>query len=358
MVVRNKLIVFVVTGLARGGAERVLLNLTSYFLDTGWNIAIITVLYSEIGYNFDKRIKIIDISNDGRNKKYINVAYWIFRISRLLTDLKPEIVISFSLRINLIMLIANKKNRCKTIISERNDPKHDGRGLILRIMSYILYKKADRIVFQTKYSLNCFNRRIQKKSVVIPNPIKVETIANYNGAHKIVNVARLYKQKNHVLLIDSFCKFLDSNPDYLLHIYGEGPLEKKLKKYVSDKGIEESVVFHGNILKIHENICDAEFFVLSSDYEGMSNALMEAMMMGIPCVTTNVAGTDIIKDGYNGFKIRVGNTLEMIEAMKKASRMTETDRKRIIENGRASALCYEESVILSQWDELINSLLK
>lgn len=115
---------------------------------------------------------------------------------------------------------------------------------------------------------------------------------------KIVTVGRLTVQKNQKLLIESFSEVLKKYPNIILEIYGDGEKREELKYIIKTLGVSNNVIFKGNILNVHEAIADAGLFVLSSDYEGLSNALMEAMMMGLPCISTTCAGSDeLISDG-------------------------------------------------------------
>ena len=94
-------------------------------------------------------------------------------------------------------------------------------------------------------------------------------------------------------------------------------------------------------------------FVLSSDYEGLSNALLEAMMMGLPCISTDCSGSDeVIKDGENGLLIPVGDKEKLVESLAK---LIEDDeyRERIGASAKASVEKYKVENIINQWDEVI-----
>ena len=148
---------------------------------------------------------------------------------------------------------------------------------------------ADKVIFQSDTVRNMFPEEIRLKGVVVPNPIEVTSKAEC-GCHKIVASGRLKPQKNFALLIRAFSKFLTSHPGHTLHIYGKGPLEEELRQLIGDLSLEGKVFLEGFVEKVHEAIRDAEMFVLSSNFEGMPNALLEAMMMGLPCVTTSFEG--------------------------------------------------------------------
>lgn len=135
-------------------------------------------------------------------------------------------------------------------------------------------------------------------ATIIFNPISVSSVSKNTNLKKIVTVGRLTVQKNQKLLIESFSEVLKKYPNIILEIYGDGEKREELKYIIKTLGVSNNVIFKGNILNVHEAIADAGLFVLSSDYEGLSNALMEAMMMGLPCISTTCAGSDeLISDG-------------------------------------------------------------
>lgn len=111
-----------------------------------------------------------------------------------------------------------------------------------------------------------------------------------------------------MMLIRAFAKIASKYPDYTLFIYGEGPLRRDLESLIKTLHLGNQVFLQGFKKNIHELISDAEFFILSSDFEGLSNALLEAMCMGIPCITTNVSGIDeVIHDKINGVLVSPGD---------------------------------------------------
>lgn len=155
---------------------------------------------------------------------------------------------------------------------------------------------ADKVVFQTKRVSSYFP--YLSNATIIFNPISVSSVSKNTNLKKIVTVGRLTVQKNQKLLIESFSEVLKKYPNIILEIYGDGEKREELKYIIKTLGVSNNVIFKGNILNVHEAIADAGLFVLSSDYEGLSNALMEAMMMGLPCISTTCAGSDeLISDG-------------------------------------------------------------
>jgi glycosyltransferase involved in cell wall biosynthesis len=110
------------------------------------------------------------------------------------------------------------------------------------------------------------------------------------------------------MTIDAFGCVLLKHNEYTLEIYGDGPLKNELIDYAKEKCLNEKVIFHGSSKQLHEDILNAKVFVISSDYEGMSNSMLEAMALGIPTISTDVpsgGARAVIRDHKNGILVPV-----------------------------------------------------
>ena len=117
-------------------------------------------------------------------------------------------------------------------------------------------------------------------------------------------------------IINAFAIFKQSHPDYILIIYGEGDERHKLEQKILKMNLRNDVFLPGRKQNVHELILGAELFVMASNFEGMSNSLIEAMCLGLPCISTKVSGaTDLIQHGINGLLVDIGDTYGMYEAM-------------------------------------------
>lgn len=346
-------IMFVTSSLIRGGAERVTSILSNDYAKRGWDVTVVMVLHSYIGYELDPRIKIIDISND-KKPIYLTYPSIVLKLRKLIKDIDPDVIVSLMWNVCLISGVATMGLEKKLITSERNDPSKEGNSLIIRKAVEAIYAKSHCCVLQTKRVASLFPEKVQKKSVVIPNPIEIKTKARY-GSKRVISCGRLTEQKNQKMLIEAFSWISKDFPEWTLDIYGEGPLKDNLQSLINEKGLESRITLKGNVANLHEEICDAELFVLSSDYEGLSNALLEAMMMGLPCISTDCAGSDeAIDDMENGILIPVGDT----EALKEAMVRLMSDRELSMKLGKAAASSsqkYSSTSVISQWREVIES---
>ena len=348
----KKDVVFVTGSMRRGGAERVISILANELVNRGWRVHIITLLYSAVGYDLNNNIEIIDISNEKRNQ-LIDTPRLILTLRRLIKSIDPGVTVSFMLTINIVTWIASRGLSTRYIPSERNDPAV-GRSKVIHVLSCFAYSTAYRTVFQTERARSFYSNRIQRKGVIIANPVIVSGDRKDSMQHKIVSVGRLEKQKNQELLIEAFSKVINEHPEYSLHIYGEGSQRKHIEELISKLNIESNVYLHGNVKDVHNQIADAEFFVLTSNYEGLSNALLEAVTIGIPCISTDCAGTDqAIIDGKNGFIVPIGDITSLIDAMNKM--INDSEMRAAFEiNSKEISKKFSVDSIVSQWELLFS----
>lgn len=347
---KHKKIAFVLGSMGQGGAEKVISVLSKDYAEKGWDTDIIVLLSNSVAYELHPNTRLVDFSGNGQSR-IKRLPYWLHNLREYIKKNKPDVVLSFAARINIIVQIAGIGYTSRLFVSERNDPKNDGRSKIVDWVTKILYPKTDGVIFQTKRAKTYFGNL--KNGYIIPNPISVEAYAKSEKQKKIVSVGSLKPQKNQKLLIDAFASIASEFPEYQLVIYGEGDLRKELEKQIVDLNLQGRILLPGGKRNVHECISDAELFVLSSDYEGLSNALLEALMMGLPCVSTNVAGADEYIDGSNGMITPVGDRESLSAAMK----MMLTDsvyRKQCGEYAMQKASDFDTRSVLKKWHDLMD----
>ncbi|MFU1993389.1 glycosyltransferase family 4 protein [Priestia megaterium] len=354
--VKRKRIVFLIGSMRRGGAERVISILANHYVRNDWYVDILTLLDNTNDYKLDNRINVISIAEEGKSR-IKQFPTWLKSIRRYISINKPDRVVSFIARINIITLLSCIGLKQKILISERNDPRADGRSSIITLATKVLYPLADRVVFQTHWAKACFSKKIQNNSIIIPNPVNVELEVSKNTKKKkIIAVGRLVAQKNHKLLIRAFKLVHDKFPQYDLYIYGEGHLREELTSLIKEQGIEQSVFLPGQVANIHEKMAESEIFVLSSNYEGLSNALLEAMSIGLPVVSTNCAGSnEVIRDRENGLMISKGSERELVDAISQLITDAEL-REKIASGAIEDSKNFKKEKVLKQWVNTIETL--
>ncbi len=357
-----KKIIFMIGSLQNGGAERVISVLANKFIEK-YEVHVVTIMENKIDYDLNDGIKYTYIMENDDDKHGINRNFVrIKNIRKYIKTVKPDVVVSFLWATNIVAIISCLFLKQRLILSERNDPKHEPVNSLARTIRNVLFsvRTNNYFVFQTSYAKQCFNKSIQKKSQIIFNPIKENIPERYEArrAKKIVCVARLVEEKNIEMLLRAFKKVIEKHPDYLLYLYGRGPLKEKLEEEAIRLKIEKNVIFKGFSKNVHEEIKDATMFVLPSNYEGISNAMLEAMALGIPTICTDCpayGAREFIKDGENGYLVNV-NDEKMLE-----ERMLSIIENDAIQNKFSKEACkiverINCDVICNQWEAFISSI--
>lgn len=323
MLMRMKInnITFAILSLGYGGAERVTVNLANKFAEKGYNVTIITYFDTPSAYELSERVRIINC-HCNKNNKLLGFLQGIINTRKLVKQINADIVVSLLTQTNIMLILSLLNTRIPLIISERNDPKRDPKKRLYRILRFMFYRFAEGFVFQTEGAKRYFSKNIQRKSCIIHNPvyIRYNQYKNINAREKaIVNVGRLYEQKNQKLLIKAFSKIANEFPEYKLYIYGEGVLRESLSMLIKNLNLENRVILAGIKEDLWDSIYLSSMFVLSSDYEGMPNALMEAMALGLPCVSSDCSPggpASLINHGKNGLLFPVNDEEKLAECMR------------------------------------------
>lgn len=308
-------IVFVIPDMPGGGTERVVALLANEYCRRGIETAVLLFAGHETAYPLDKRIEVVSVGDrsDGR---------FLARIDRLrrmrcyYRENRECRIWAFSVMGAVFSVLAAWGQKHFFLVSERNDPNRYDH----KIIRNLAYRFADVVVCQTKDAIGSFPAAIGRKAVVIPNPVEVGELQPYEGERKkrIVAVGRLEPQKNHALLLRAFAAFAGTHPQYTLDLYGKGELESELRRLAVSLGIEDKVHLCGFSGRVREEINSAAMYVLSSDYEGISNSMLEALALGVPVIATDcpIGGSGMyIQDGVNGLLVPVGEAEAMCKAM-------------------------------------------
>lgn len=336
-------------GLGYGGSERVTANLANEF-SGDLMVYVITGDVQENEYELNESVY-----------RKCMLKYKFFedcqRVKRFLISEKIDSVVGMGIYGNLMLgAINGRALKTKTIIAERNDPRHDNLSIKTRILRFFLYRRADFFVFQTKEEQTYYNQSMQDRSVIIHNALKADLPFRSDGTNKeIVAVGRLMAQKNYPLLLRAFAEVSKLHPEYILRIFGQGDLEKELKRLTVDLGIENSVIFEGFKTDVHKRIENSDIYVMSSDFEGLPNSLMEAMAMGFPVISTDCpAGgpSEVIENGENGILVPVGDVKVLTKAISDLISNEEL-KDRIRKEAIKIRNTHSVAVITKKWREVL-----
>ena len=319
--------ILIITGsLSGGGTERVSAILADYLHENGHNV-IIAVLHShQETYPINRNIKVhILPSHRTKQKKIIQKLHCsimdYFSLKNIIAQNKIEKIISFCMLHVILTLILTKQ--IDIILSKRNYP------LAVSPLKFFLekqiFKHAKTIIFQTSEQMECYEDKIRKKGIIIHNPLFSNLPAPYNGVRRkeIITFCRIIKQKNLFMLVDGFIKFYENSPEYKLTIYGNcAPQDKSykdgLEKHISAKNMEHVIKFRDFTHNIHSLVIDTACFVLTSDFEGISNSMLEAMAIGLPVICTDCKGggaREFIKNYKNGILVPTNDINALTQAL-------------------------------------------
>lgn len=321
-------IAFLFGSMSRGGAERVIASLANTYCAREDEIAIISIDNSDSGYPLDPRVQHIRLDLAGKSKNKLQGIWRSIRIisalRKLIQQKQFDAVVTFELRQAIFLQYAFPFGRkFKIITSERANPQMRKLGKLEKWQYDQMLTNVDGFIFQTERVSMCYPERLREIGTVIPNgvfpEILPETIPEYETRrHKdICTVGRLTQQKGYDILLEAFVKFRKTHPEHHLHIYGKGILQEKIEKQIAELGLCDHVTLHGSVPDVMFQVADMGMFALPSRFEGMPNALMEAMACGLPCIAADCdfGPGELIRDQENGILVPVEDVEKLALAM-------------------------------------------
>lgn len=358
----NNTIMFYINAIHDGGAERVILQLAHRFSQCGYRSILITSFVDEkFEYSVPEGVE--RISMETREIAQSRLKRNMCRIKMLrkyCKEYKPDVLVSFMAEPNFRAICATIGLPVKTVVSVRNDPSKEYSGKLGRFIGKFLLPMADGCVFQTEDAKMWFPKKLQNKSAVIMNETTKEFFdIEYTGGSDIVTLGRLVAQKNHKLLIEAFAAIADKYPDTNLKIYGDGPLKESIRQLVEELNMNERIHLMGATKNVGEVLSTARIFVLPSNYEGMPNALLEALTIGVPSISTNCpcgGPKALIENGVNGLLVKTNDKEELTVALEY---ILDNDKKakEMGEKAKQCAAKYHPDIIFSEWKKYIESIV-
>lgn len=340
-------IVFLIGSLEFGGAERTVLYLSSYLAEHGDEV-IIYAMTNTVNYMLNPKIKIVygnlPTEHNSCLRRYANIVHRTIAINHAIKKEKPELVFCIMASMAKYLML-DKHRKYKLIVSERTNPKYVPSGQYE--LEKKIFKRADGIIFQTERAKENFKGLPEEKSTVIPNAVGNEYVAEAewkaDGRNAIAAIGRLSAEKDYPVMIKAFHLFLSTHPGFTLEIYGVGGEKEKIEKCIAEYGMENVVIMQGVCRDAIKRISDARCYLLTSVCEGMPNTLMEAMAIGMPCISTDCeyGPAELIRNGENGLLVPVGDAKAISEAI---GRMVD-DRKFAAKCGRNARKILETNSI-------------
>ena len=351
-------ILFIAPSLGYGGAMKNLVFVANALSRTH-DVCILLYESSTIMQPVTDSVKLYIIPKHS-TKKIIKRFIDIYRIYWEVKKIKPDIILSFLNFPNLYSVVVGKLLSIPVIISERGDP-FQRQGKFDHFFDFF-FNRADGAVFQTEGAQSYFGSRLRRVGVVIPNPIMRRVVCDrhvVNDSHKIAFVGRFeLRQKRQDLMLEAFRAVQQKYADAQLFFYGTGADECLVRQMVVSYGLEQSVIFSGYIANPEREVVKAEVFVMTSDYEGIPNVLVESMMLGMPVISTDCSPGGaklLIQDEKNGILVERGNASAIADAI---LLLFESRALREALSANAVSICddFRPELIVSKWEEYITSI--
>ena len=322
-------IMFIIPRMGGGGAERVTAHIANYLSENDYDVTLTTFISGESFYSLNKEINYIGASCNVSKKSVLrkfSMIKELFKavkyISKIIDDIKPDVVISMLTTADIITYMVKKYGKYhnfKWISSERAAPSE--RNIIYQRILNKIYQSTDMFVCQGNVMFDYYS--FVQNRCIIANPLfslKLPEIIEERKPMEIVASGRLDPKKNFSLLIEAFSMVLkEINISVTLKIYGEGPQRNTLQSQINELQLGDKIILEGSVSDLHDRINGAALFVLSSNYEGFPNVLLEAMAMGLPVISTDFQ-SGIAREligSENGIIVPVGDVRALKSAIVK-----------------------------------------
>ncbi len=353
-----------ISALTKGGAQRVMINLADYFVESGHQVTMVTQYRRENEYLLNPKVKrvISDISEEEiTSNRIANFKRRFCKLRKIWKEEKPDVILSFIGKNNMMAILTAKGLSVPVAVSVRGEPKEEYYNTWMRLAAKFLFGYAQGVILQTRRCFSFFPAKVQKKAVILRNPVSSSFFGkSYDREREktIVAVGRVDKNKNHEMLIRAFAQIADEFPDYQVLIYGDGDERSYLQNLVQELGLSEQIKLPGSIDHVSEVIYKAGIFVLTSHTEGVPNTLIEAMLMGMPVISTDCpcgGPAELIINNENGILIPVNDT----EALKESLRMLIQDKElaqRLGNNAAKLETVFAPQKVYAEWEAFLRKL--
>ena len=351
-------IVFVLSGLGAGGAEKVVNLLAHHRVQLNDSVHIIAVnaKSGESYFPYDNSINVEGLGVPGGTSGIGTTLYRLLELRRRLRAIQPDLVVSFLTKVNVLVGLASLGLGAVRIMSERNNFMLQDMNPIWRLIAPVTARGATSLVMQTDLARSALPERLKAKAVVIPNPVAVpdKFVRSPSSELRFVAVGRLEKQKGFDLLLEAFSRVARQLPTSTLVIFGEGPERAPLERKVRTLGIADRVRMPG----VTKSPCDwlsvGDVFVLSSLFEGFPNVVLEAMTAGMAVIAFDCpwGPAEILRGGSAGLLVPAADVDQLADALRRIA-TDEPLRQKLAASGPSVARRYSQPIVFAQWDELI-----
>lgn len=355
-------LLFLNTNIGYGGASKMIVWVANQCAKKGYDVTFLTYRDKKVCQPLIPQVKLVQESLEGENRRGNSIAT-VKWLHKFIKANRFDIGVAFLSPSMLRMAIAAKGTKMKVVFSQRGDPYYCGtcksiRSKTIDLLNTWAFNQADGYVFQTKMAQAFYSKAIQTRSIVIPNPIRPLARTeerNGNIRKSFVSVGRLdLKQKRQDLMIEAFNLISAKYPDFNLEIYGDGEDETKVKQLAASNNIH----LMGKTSNVVDAIQNAWATVLSSDFEGIPNALLESMSLGVPSISTDCSpggAAMLIRNKENGLLTPRGDVKALADAMEYTILHHEETEEMAIVGQEVNEL-YSEDKIGDRWNSFLDNV--
>ncbi|WP_455590533.1 glycosyltransferase [Bacteroides sp.] len=357
-------ILYVITGLGIGGAEMVTVNIANEMCKRGHQVSIFYLVETNmVSHLIDDNVTVM---GGGMKRSLFSMIKRLFEANRYIKSFRPQVVHSHMFHANIFSRILHLFDRSFFLITTEHNKNIEGkiRMLIYRLTDRLadvntnVSKEAtDYFVEQKAFSknksftvYNGIHLNKFKKDVLAGNAIR-EQYGILKNDFLFLNVGRLTEAKNQECLIHAFSKLSAKYDTVKLMIVGDGHLRRQLEKLISDLNLTERILLVGAQSNISDFYSAADCFVLSSSWEGLPMAIIEAKAASLPVVTTT-AGQEIVdKD----FVVPVNDPDLLMKKMEMLLLMSIDILRAVGEKNRMEATIFDIEMICDKWENYYKS---
>ena len=343
-----------------GGCERVIAQLLADFVSRGIDCTLVSECRVPSFYALPEGLRQISLL-ESATMRAADVPRAYGRLRALVKRERPDLVLAMPEKVNVWTVLFLLGTGVPVVVSERNDPRRHPESRLKRLLRALVYPFAAGFVFQTRQAADYFPPRIRARGIVLPNPLDPARLPAPNVCARektVVGAGRLNAQKNVPLLINAFAAFYETHPDWRLVVYGEGELRETLQSLIDAKLPAGAASLPGQTQALPAALAQCGIFVLCSMFEGMPNALIEAMAVGTACVATDCpAGgcAALIESGKNGLLVPVDDVDALTSALNTLADAPE-QAAALGKNAARVRETLDAGVICTQWRRYLDGI--